>query len=154
MIEPIRFSFVVGCSPDHAFDTWTRRPTSWWPREHTASHEPGAQIVFEPKPGGRIFERTADGTEIEWGEVVEWDRPRRLRYLWRIATEASNATDVEIAFTEERAGGTRVDIEHGGWDRLGDFGGEWRDANVGGWAGVLPAYQNETRVSRQSLPGG
>ena len=154
MIDPIRISFVVGCTPDHAFDTWTARATAWWPPEHTASHEPGAQIVFEPLAGGRIFERTADGTEIEWGEVVEWDRPRRLRYLWRIATEARNATDVEIAFTEVGDGGTRVDIEHGGWDRLGDFGDTWRNANVAGWDGVLPAYQIETRVSRQSLPGG
>ena len=154
MIEPIRFSFVVGCPPDHAFDTWTKRATSWWPVEHSASHERGAEIVFEPRTGGRIFERTADGGEIEWGEIVEWDRPRRLRYLWRIATETDNATDVEIAFTPVAEGGTRVDIEHGGWDRLGDFGREWREANVGGWTGVLPAYQNETRVSRQSLPGG
>ncbi len=154
MIEPIRISFVVECPPEHAFDTWTQRATSWWPPEHTASHEPGAHIVFEPHPGGRIFERTADGNEIEWGQVVEWDRPRRLRYLWRIATDAENATDVEIAFTPMPEEATRVDVEHGGWDRLGDLGPGWRDANVAGWTGVLPAYQMETRVSRQNLPGG
>lgn len=154
MIEPIRISFVVECPPDHAFDTWTQRATSWWPPEHTASHEAGAQIVFEPRPGGRIFERTADGNEIDWGQVVEWDRPRRLRYLWRIATDAKNATDVEIAFTPMPEEATRVDVEHGGWDRLGDLGPDWRDANVAGWTGVLPAYQMETRVSRQNLPGG
>ena len=112
MIDPIRISFVVGCSAGHAFDTWTQRATSWWPPQHTASHEPGAEIVFEPMTGGRIFERTADGHEIEWGEVVEWDPPRRLRYLWRIATEARNATDVEIAFTEDHDGGTRVETGH------------------------------------------
>ncbi len=154
MIEPIRISFVVECPPDHAFDTWTQRATSWWPPEHTASHEAGAQIVFEPRPGGRIFERTADGNEIDWGQVVEWDRPRRLRYLWRIATDAKNATDVEIAFTPMPEEATRVDVEHGGWDRLGDLGPDWRDANVAGWTGVLPAYQMETRVRRQNLPGG
>ena len=154
MIEPIRISFVVECPPDHAFDTWTERATSWWPPEHTVSHEPGALIVFEPKPGGRIFERTASGREIEWGQVVEWDPPRRLRYLWRIATEARYATDVGISFSKVSEGGTRVDIEHGGWDRLGELGQPWRDANRAGWDGVLPAYQNETRVSRQKRPGG
>jgi len=154
MIDPIRISFTVECPPDHAFDTWTQRATSWWPPAHTVSHEPDARIVFEPRPGGRIFERTASGAEIEWGEVVEWDRPRRLRYVWRIATDAQNATDVEIAFTETPDQGTRVDIEHRGWERLADFGQTWRDANVAGWDGVLPAYQNETRVSRQKRPGG
>ena len=154
MIEPIRISVVVDCSADHAFDTWTRRATSWWPPEHTASHEPGARIIFEPRAGGRIFERTASGREIEWGQIVEWQPPRRLRYLWRIATEGKNATDVDIAFSEERNGETRVDIEHGGWDRLGELGQPWRDANHAGWDGVLPAFQMETRVSRQNLPGG
>ena len=141
MIESLRMSFVVRCPPQHAFDTWTARATAWWPPEHTASHERGAEIVFEPRPGGRIFERTAAGNEIEWGVIVEWDPPRRLRYRWRIATGAENATDVEIAFAELPDATTRVDIEHGGWDRLGDFGQTWRDANVAGWDGVLPAYR-------------
>jgi activator of Hsp90 ATPase-like protein len=154
LIEPIRISFTIEGSAEHAFDTWTRKATSWWPPAHTASHEPGAQIVFEPHPGGRIFERTAGGHEIEWGQVVEWDRPRRLRYLWHIATDPSNATDVEIAFHDLPGESTRVEIEHGGWERLGPLGQAWRDANTAGWDGVLPSYQNATRVKRQSRPGG
>ena len=68
----------------------------WWPPEHTALHEPGAEIVFEHRAGGRIFERTPQGDEIEWGEITEWEPPRRLRYRWHIATDPANATDVEI----------------------------------------------------------
>ena len=117
-------------------------------------HERGSQIVFEPRPGGRIFERTAGGREIEWGEIVTLDPPRRLRYLWHISTDPANATDVEIAFHELPDSSTRVEIEHGGWDRLGALGTQWREANVAGWEGVLPSYQNETRVSRQKRPGG
>lgn len=154
MIEPIRVVFTLACSPEHAFDTWTQRATWWWPPEHTASHERGALIVFEPRVGGRIFERTPSGSEIDWGLIVEWDRPRRLRYSWRIATEPRNATDVEIVFRPLPDASTRVEIEHAGWDRLGDFGHPWRQANVGGWDGVLPSYQNEIRVSLQSRPGG
>jgi uncharacterized protein YndB with AHSA1/START domain len=154
MIEPLRISFVVDCPPEHAFETWTERATDWWPPQHTVSHERGSQIVFEPRPGGRIFERTAGGREIEWGEIVTWDPPRRLGYLWHIATDPGNATDVEIAFHELPDSSTRVEIEHGGWDRLGAIGAPWREANVAGWDGVLPSYQNETRVSRQRRPGG
>jgi uncharacterized protein YndB with AHSA1/START domain len=140
MIEPLRLSFVVACRPEHAFTTWTARASSWWPPEHTMSHEAGARIVFEPHVGGRIFERTAGGQELEWGEITEWDPPRRLRYQWRIATEASNATDVEIVFEELPDASTRIEIEHGGWDRLGEIGRVWRDANLAGWDGVMPAY--------------
>lgn len=148
MIQPLRISFEVACSPDHAFATWTGRATAWWPPQHTVSHETGAEIVFEPRTGGRIFERTSDGREIEWGQIVEWDRPRRLRYLWHIATETSNATDVEIVFRELADSTTRVEIEHGGWDRLGAIGQSWRDTNQAGWDGVLPSYIEDAIRSR------
>lgn len=140
MIEPLRLSFVVACPADHAFATWTAKASSWWPPEHTVSREKGAEIVFEPRTGGRIFERRSGGEEIEWGEITEWDPPRRLRYLWHIATDPANATDVEIAFRPLSDSSTSVEIEHGGWDRLGEPGTSWRDANRGGWDGVMPAY--------------
>jgi uncharacterized protein YndB with AHSA1/START domain len=147
MIEPLRMSFVVACAPDHAFATWTRKASSWWPVEHTVSHEAGSEIVFEPGVGGRIFERTPSGREIEWGEIVEWDPPRRLRYLWHIAADPANATDVEIVFRELPNSATRVEVEHSGWERLGEIGQAWRDANHAGWDGVLPSYVGSCRAS-------
>lgn len=144
LIKPLRITFDVECSPDHAFETWTRKATAWWPPQHTVSHEPGATIVFEPRAGGRIFERTPGGREIEWGEVVEWDPPRRLRYLWHIATDPAHATDVSIAFNTAPKG-TRIEIEHGGWERLGEIGEAWRNTNRAGWDGVLPAYTAAAR---------
>jgi uncharacterized protein YndB with AHSA1/START domain len=154
LIDPLRIRFVVDCTAEHAFETWTERASAWWPQEHTVSHERGSQIVFEPRSGGRIFERTASGDEISWGEIVTWEPPHRLRYLWHIATDPANATDVEIVFRELEDSRTRVEIEHGGWDRLGEGGHHWRDANIAGWDGVVPSYQKETRVNRQSRPGG
>jgi len=140
MIEPLRISFEVECRPDHAFRTWTERASSWWPHQHTASQAAGTSIIFEPGPGGRIFERTAAGTEIAWGQVTAWEPPRRLAYSWHIATDPAEATDVEIVFTALDGTRTRVDIEHGGWDRLAERGQPWRDANHAGWDGVLPSY--------------
>jgi hypothetical protein len=32
----------------------------------------------------------------------------------------------------------RVTIDHRGWERLGDDGERWRDANRGGWTGLFP----------------
>ena len=85
-----------------------------------------------------------DGKEIDWGEIVEWDPPRRLRYRWHIATDPQHATDVLIEF-RHAPHGTRVEIEHGGWDLLGDIGQAWRDANQAGWDGVLPSYAEAAR---------
>ncbi|HYZ01555.1 MAG TPA: SRPBCC domain-containing protein [Candidatus Binatia bacterium] len=141
MIEPLRVSFDVECSAEHAFWTWTSRASSWWPKEHTMAGEAGLEVVFEPWVGGRIFERTSSGRESEWGEIIAWDPPRRVAYLWHIAADRSDATDVEIVFVPVGAASTRVEIEHRGWERLGATRGPaWRDANRSGWDGVLPAY--------------
>lgn len=147
MIEPLRMSMVVGCSAQHAFDTWAGGASSWWPRSHTVSQEKDLEVVFEPHPGGRIFERTPAGREIEWGRVTDWDPPRRLRYTWHIATDPADATDVQILFTEIEGAATRVEIEHRGWERLGSRGPGWRETNQVGWDGVLPVYQAQCRAA-------
>ena len=98
-------------------------------------------MVFEPRVGGRIFERTTGGKEIEWGEITLWDPPNRVAYLWHISADRSDATDVVIVFKQLGDSSTRVDIEHRGWERLGAVKGPaWRDANRSGWNGVLPYY--------------
>lgn len=141
MIEPLRLSFLVACRPEHAFTTWTAKASAWWPPEHTGSGLAGSQIIFEPWVGGRVFERTAQGKELEWGEVTAWEPPNRLCYRWHIRADRADATDVEILFRGLPDASTRVEIEHHGWERLGSKGLPWRDANQHGWQGVLPAYQ-------------
>jgi hypothetical protein len=140
VIEPLRLSFEVACGPEHAFDTWTARFGTWWPRSHTVSGDPAATVVLEAVAGGRIFERTSDGREIDWGEITMCDAPRRLAYLWHIRRDRADATDVEITFTPLGDGCTRIDIVHTGWERLGAEGAAWRDANTGGWNGLIPHF--------------
>ncbi len=139
-IEPLRLSFEVACPAEHAFDTWTTRFGTWWPRSHTVSADPAVEVVLEPVVGGRIFERTPDGTEIDWGEVTGWDAPRRLSYLWHIRRDRADATDVAVTFVPVDDATTRIDIVHTGWERLGAAGQAWRDANAGGWHGLLPHF--------------
>ena len=62
MTAPLRMSFDVACGVDHAFTTWTARTSMWWPASHTVAGESGLDVVFEARPGGRIFERAPDGT--------------------------------------------------------------------------------------------
>jgi hypothetical protein len=140
VIEPLVVSFEIASSADHAFDTWTRRIDSWWPREHTASADPAASIVLEPVLGGRLFERTPDGVEHDWGRIVAWQPPQHFGYTWHIRRDAGDATDVRITFTSIEPGHTRVDIVHTGWEHLGADAQSWRDRNVGGWNGVIPHF--------------
>jgi len=149
MIEPIRLAFEVACPVEHAFATWTERTSTWWPVSHTVSVADGLEVIFEPRVGGRIFERTAVGDEHDWGEITAWEPPRRLGYLWHLRADRADATDVEITFVPVDAGTTRVEIEHSGWDRLGAAGEERRDRNRAGWGGLLPHFieaANEPRT--------
>lgn len=139
-MTPLEIAFTVACAPAHAFDVWTARTSLWWPTGHSVSADPDLEVTIEPRPGGRIFERTSAGVEHDWGEILEWEPPRRLRYLWHIRRDRRDATEVEIGFAAHDDG-TLVTIVHRGWERLGAAGPDWRDRNRQGWAGLLPHFQ-------------
>jgi len=139
-MEPLELEFTVECSTEHAFDIWVLKTASWWPRDHTRSADPEVTIGFEPRPGGRIYERTSEGVEYEWGEVLTWEPPHRLAYLWHIARDKSDATEVTISFLPV-GDATSVRIVHHGWQRLGVRGGELRERNRRGWDGLIPHYR-------------
>ena len=140
MIDPIRVTFEVGCPQERAFEVWTADIDRWWPADHTVTGSDDLLVVLEPRPGGRIFERTPGGIEHDWGEVTVWEPPSRFAYLWHLRRDRADATTVEIRFAEAAPGRTRVDIEHRGWEVLGADGESWRDRNHGGWATLLPWF--------------
>ena len=129
--------FEVAVAPTQAFEAWTRRCATWWPRSHIMSGDPSA-ITFEPRAGGRIVEHAA-GAEHDWGEVLEWEPPSRLRCLWHPFFDRSEATEVDITFRAV-ATGTAVRIEQTGWERLGDAGPPRRARTHQAWAVVTAAF--------------
>lgn len=135
---PLVVEFEVAATPAHAFHTWVGEAARWWPRGHSVSGDPVA-VIFESHPGGRIVERAADGTEHAWGEVLDWDPPRRLRYRWHLFFAPEEATEVEVTFTPSPSG-TAVRLVQTGWDRLGEAGPVRRERTVAGWAAVTAPY--------------
>ena len=155
MIEPLRMSFEVACSAEHAFRVWTSGIGTWWPPDHTVSGGP-ARIVLEAGLGGRIFEQAADGAEHEWGQVTVWQPPERLGYLWYLGREPSAATEVEIRFRARDDAATTIEIEHRGWERLAadgkqDTAGTWRDRNQAGWQSLLPHFVAEIQMTASQM---
>jgi uncharacterized protein YndB with AHSA1/START domain len=140
VIAPLTMSFDVACSARHAFDMWTSGIGAWWPADHTVTGRPDVVVVLQGGVGGRIFERTAAGVEHDWGEVVLWDPPARLAYLWHLRQDPAASTEVEIRFVDLGGRMTRVEIEHRGWEALGETAGLWRDRNQIGWDSLIPHY--------------
>ena len=151
MTAPLLMSFDVACSAEHAFRVWTDRIGTWWPPDHTATGQADL-IVLQGSVGGRIYERTADGVEHDWGQVTVWEPPARLVYQWHLRRDRTDATEVEIRFVAAGAV-TRVEIEHQGWERLGPDGAQWRDRNQAGWTSLLPHFAAAVQTT-EGTPDG
>jgi uncharacterized protein YndB with AHSA1/START domain len=141
MIEPFRLAIEVDAPQHHAFETYTHDIDRWWPASHTQTGRSDLRIVLEGHVGGRIFERTPDGEEFDWGQVQVWEPPSRLVYSWHLKRDPRDATEVEILFRAIGDDATRVEIEHRGWERLGPEGQDQRDRHGGGWKTLLPHYR-------------
>jgi uncharacterized protein YndB with AHSA1/START domain len=139
MTDPLRISFEVGCGVDHAFATWTERIGAWWPADHTLSGGP-VLIVLEGRVGGRIYERTAQGKEHNWGVVTVWQPPAALAYRWHLGVDPDSATMVAVTFSALDHDRTMVQIEQTGWERLGEAASEQRRRNRSGWEALKPPF--------------
>lgn len=155
-LAPVRKTIAVKASARRAFEIFTDGFDSWWPRTHHIGKSPMTRGVIEQKTGGRCYSEQQDGTECDWGRVLVWDPPTRLVIAWQINTDwtyqpdVSQSSEVEIRFTPEPGGMTRVDLEHRYLDRHGAGAGTMRTAidSDGGWGGLLKMYAD--RVARDS----
>jgi len=145
----VRKSIVVNATVDHAFKVFTEGYDSWWPRSHHIGKSPMTKAIIEGKVGGRCYTEQQDGTECDWEKVLVWEPPHRLTFAWQITHEwgyqpdLAQSSEVEIRFTAEPGGGTRVDLEHRHFERHGAGGDDMRmkvDA-PNGWGGLLELFK-------------
>jgi uncharacterized protein YndB with AHSA1/START domain len=133
-------SVTIAAPVEHAFRVFTEEIHTWWPlRTHAVDTEHSETVVLEGHEGGRLFERTPAGEEHLWGTVVLWEPPRRVGYIWHPGRGAETAQEVEVTFTRQGEG-TRVDVRHWGWEKLGDRLDETIASYNDGWDLVLRRY--------------
>ena len=139
-IEPIRKSITVAVAPDRAFRVFTERMDAWWPFQgHSLFEERARRVEFEPRVGGRVEEISADGERGSWGRLLSWDPPASFRMTWHPGRDESTAQELEVRFIAVPEG-TRVELEHRGWEKLGERGTGTRGGYDQGWEAVLGAY--------------
>jgi uncharacterized protein YndB with AHSA1/START domain len=103
-------------------------------------------VVIEPRVGGRWYEVGEDGTQCQWGRVLLWEPPSKLVLAWQLngqwRYDPDFLTEVDVRFTLEDGGVTRVDLEHRNLDRFGDAAESVREAidSPEGWAGLLANF--------------
>jgi uncharacterized protein YndB with AHSA1/START domain len=133
-------SVQVDCPVEEAFGLFTTRMGEWWPLDQASYGGGRAKDIFlEPRVGGRFFERFVDGDELQVGSVVVCEPPWRIVFTWTTA-DWEGETEVEVTFTTQEVG-TRVDLSHRGFDRLGPLGPDVAAKFRGGWPGVMHAFK-------------
>ena len=146
--QVVRRHIVVPAPIEEAFDTFTARFGDFKPPEHNMLAAPITETVFEPRVGGHIYDRAADGTECRWARVLVYEPPQRVVFswdigqTWQVETEPDNTSEVEVLFTAEGPGRTRVELEHRNLDRHGPG---WESVSDGvahdaGWPLYLDRY--------------
>ena len=144
----VRREIVVTAPVAKAFEVFTARFGDFKPREHNLLAAPITETVFEPRVGGHIYDRAADGSECRWARILAYDPPNRVVFswdigpTWQVETNLENTSEVEVRFIADGPDRTRVELEHRNLDRHGPGWESVRDgiANDGGWPLYLNRY--------------
>ncbi|MBY8863053.1 SRPBCC family protein [Nocardia sp. CA2R105] len=141
-------SATVALPVDRAFAFFTESFGSWWPAAYHIGQSEMADVVLEPRIGGRWYERGVDGAECDWGRVLEWEPPHRLVVTWQVNghwqfdPDPVRASEIEIRFAADDYGQTAVTLEHRHIDRL--VAGEGIAHTIaergGGWSTLLELF--------------
>jgi uncharacterized protein YndB with AHSA1/START domain len=144
----VRTGITVAAPVERAFAVFTEDMASWWPSDHHIIEAELAAMVFEPRAGGRVYDRGVDGSECAWARVLVYEPPTRVVFSWdislqwKIETDLAKTSEVEVRFVAESPQRTRVELEHRHIDRHGD-GWEAMAGAVGsdgGWPKTLASF--------------
>jgi hypothetical protein len=132
MIEGLSIvrSVDVPVDPATAFDMFTRDMPLWiQDTRYTWNDAERAQAIrVEPGVGGRIIEvwDESTGEGYDWGNIRIWEPGRRFVFDFHSMYLPEGATtEVEVRF--ERLGeGTRVTLEHRGFESIPAAFEEWK----------------------------
>ena len=141
-------SVTVEAPIERAFDLFTREIGTWWPEDHHILQADLAEMVFEPRVGGHIYDRGTDGSECRWARVLAYDPPNRVVFSWDISlqwqleTDPAKTSEIEVRFRTEGPDRTFVELEHRNLSRHGAGYEAMRAAvgSEGGWQRGLDAF--------------
>lgn len=140
VLPPVKKSVHIPWGVEQAFRRFTAELATWWPLPtHSVGGADAVTCRFEERVGGEIFEEHGDGKRSVWGTVLVWEPPARVRFTWHPGEDPETRGEVELRFTPE-GDGTRLELEHSGWERRGPRAKTIRRAYNLGWVYVLEIY--------------
>jgi uncharacterized protein YndB with AHSA1/START domain len=144
----VQTSIVVDAPIERAFSVFTEGIGSWFPSEYNLLDTEIVERVFEPRVGGHVYDRGADGSECHWARVLAYEPPTRvviswdISPQWQIESDLEKTSEVEVQFIPDGPDRTRLELEHRNIDRHGDGWEQTRESvgGDGGWPGCLRRF--------------
>ena len=141
-------SVVVEAPIERAFSLFTEGIGTWWDPDHHLLEGQLAEMVFEPRVGGHVYDRGVDGSECRWARVLAFEPPERfviswdINTQWQIETDHEQTSEVEVRFVAETPERTRVELEHRHLERHGEGWEQMRAsiASPNGWGSGLRRF--------------
>ena len=135
-LDPITCEYALRCSPNDAFDVYTRRIGEWWDPRYTANADTLETVVIQPLVGGRVFARHSDVGDDDWGEVTAWEPGHRLVHTFALAQDPAHPSEVDVEFEPADGSSCTMRLAHGGWSEAnaGDR------PKFGDWPVILERY--------------
>lgn len=136
----VRVETDVDAPVEHTFRVFTERLQDWWNPDHHLLDGEVASMTFEPRVGGHLVDRYADGRECRWARVLAYEPPARVVFSWDISTswqletDLTRTSEVEVTFDALGPERTHVVLVHQHLDRHGEGWESMRDAVGRGWS--------------------
>ena len=75
---------VIERRHEDTFRLFTESFGAWWPvATHSINEDKVLEAILDGREDGRIYERTVDGTECDWGIISDWDPPNGFTVSWK-----------------------------------------------------------------------
>ncbi len=106
-----RLTLEIAKPPTVVWEGFTRELQAWWPKDFYATESP-RRMVFEVKPGGRLYEDAGNGNGLVWYQVIALDAPRALTLAGFIAPPFGGpATSLlRVEFSANGQAGTLMEV--------------------------------------------
>ena len=124
-----RLSLEIAKPPAAVWKAFTGEIHSWWPKDFYVTESP-QRIVFEVKPGGRLYEDSGKGNGLVWYHVIAVDAPNSITMSGFIAPPFGGpATSLlNVSFSAKGKSATAMEVTDSTFGCLGET-----SATLEGW---------------------
>lgn len=149
-IDTTIFSEIISTLPvEESFSAFVDQLQEWWPKEYTWSQQSLKKMTIAPYINGHCFETGPNDFRIDWGRVLEFERPYHIAFSWQISSsrvpvpDPEKASKVTVTFKTLEDKTVRIRLIHSSFDRHGSDWEEYARAmnSEKGWPYILEKYR-------------